>query len=196
MNYNDYLESKADVMLGKPVIRGTRITVELILKMLSEGATSSDILAAYPDLQEIHIKAVLAYASNAVAGEPFSKKTQQMPHPLTTIADKWFHAFNTHDLEALLALYANDARHYSPKLKIRQPETNGYVTGKAALRAWWQDSFDRLPTLQYRPTRYTANDERIFMEYTRTVAGEPDMLVAELLEVKDGLIVASQVYHG
>jgi len=120
-----------------------------------------------------------------------------MPTPnLTTIADKWFHAFNTHDLEALLALYDDDARHYSPKLKIRQPETNGYVAGKPALRAWWRDSFERLPTLQYKPTRYTADEERIFMEYTRSVAGEPDMLVAELLEVKNGLIVASQVYHG
>lgn len=112
------------------------------------------------------------------------------------IANKWFAAFNEHDLEKLLSLYDENAAHYSPKLKVRQPETNGYVKGKAALRAWWQDAFDRLPTLHYEVTSLTANDERVFMEYTRQVSGEPDMLVAEVLEVKDGLIYASRVYHG
>jgi ketosteroid isomerase-like protein len=112
------------------------------------------------------------------------------------VAQKWFDAFNEHNLEKLLALYHENARHYSPKLKIRQPETNGLVTGKAALRAWWQDSFDRLPTLSYTPTSFTANDERVFSEYIRRVDNEPDMLVAEVLEIRDGVIVASRVYHG
>lgn len=113
-----------------------------------------------------------------------------------TIARKWFNAFNTHDLEALLSLYHDEARHYSPKLKVRQPETNGYVTGKPALRHWWQDAFDRLPTLHYRYTTLTADDERVFMEYIRSVDGEPDMLVAEVLDISRGFIVASRVYHG
>ena len=69
MNYNEYLESKSDVMLGKPVIKGTRITVELILRMLSEGASIDDILAAYPHLQAIHINAALAYATDVIANE-------------------------------------------------------------------------------------------------------------------------------
>ena len=42
----------------------------------------------------------------------------------------------------------------------------------------------------------TANDERVFMEYIRHVENEPDMLVAEVLEINNGLIVASRVYHG
>lgn len=113
-----------------------------------------------------------------------------------SIAQKWFDAFNEHDLEKLLSLYDDNAQHYSPKLKIRQPETNGMVSGKPALRAWWQDAFDRLPTLNYRYNTLTANDERIFMEYIRHVEHEPDMLVAEVLEIKNGLIVASRVYHG
>jgi uncharacterized protein (DUF433 family) len=69
MNYNDYLESKSDIMLGKPVVKGTRITVELILKMLSEGASVDSIIDAYPHLQPIHISAVLAYATDVVANE-------------------------------------------------------------------------------------------------------------------------------
>lgn len=113
-----------------------------------------------------------------------------------SIAHAWFEAFNTHNLEKLLSLYDEDAQHFSPKLKIRHPETKGLVTGKNALRTWWQDAFDRLPTLNYKVTSLTANDDRVFMEYTRTVANEEDMLVAEVLEIKEQVIVASQVYHG
>lgn len=112
------------------------------------------------------------------------------------IANNWFRAFNEHDLESLLQLYDNDAEHYSPKLKVRHPETGGMVRGKAALRAWWKDSFDRLPSLQYFPVTLTANDDRVFMEYLRRVDGEPDLTVGEVLEIKNGLIVASRVYHG
>lgn len=112
------------------------------------------------------------------------------------IAQQWFAAFNAHDLEKLLSLYDDNAEHFSPKLKIRRPETNGFVTGKDALRDWWQDAFDRLPTLHYKTTSLTANDSRVFMEYIRQVNGEQDMPVAEVLEILDGRIVASRVYHG
>lgn len=112
------------------------------------------------------------------------------------IAHKWFEAFNTHQLENLLALYHNDARHYSPKLKIRKPESNGLVVGKNALREWWKNAFDRLPSLNYRVTSLTSNENRVFMEYIRKVQGEEDMLVAEVLEIENGLIVSSRVYHG
>lgn len=112
------------------------------------------------------------------------------------ITNTWFRAFNTKNLDLLLSLYHADAQHYSPKLKIRQPDTQGFIKGNPALRAWWQDSFERLPTLYYTPTLFTANDERVFMEYVRKVDGEPNMLVAEALEIREGLIVASRVYHG
>lgn len=119
-----------------------------------------------------------------------------MPSTSTiSIAHQWFHAFNQHDLQKLLALYANDAQHYSPKLKLHQPETKGLISGKDALRSWWQDSFERLPTLRYEPTRFIADDERVFMEYTRYVDGEDSMTVGEVLEIRDGLIVGSRVYH-
>ncbi len=118
------------------------------------------------------------------------------PNRNEAIALKWLEAFNTHDLEKLLSLYHSNAKHFSPKLKIRKPETNGLVTGKDALREWWQDAFDRLPSLSYNYTTLTANNIRVFMEYVRKVDGEPDMLVAEVLELENGLIIASRVYHG
>ena len=112
------------------------------------------------------------------------------------IAIKWFAAFNEHKLENLLELYDDHAEHFSPKLKIRRPETNGLVTGKSALRDWWDDAFKRLPELHYKVTSLTANNDRVFMEYIRQTPGEEDMLVAEVLEIKDEKIVASRVYHG
>ncbi|MEC4047805.1 nuclear transport factor 2 family protein [Flavobacterium sp. SUN046] len=113
-----------------------------------------------------------------------------------SIAHAWFEAFNSHNLEKLLSLYDEEAEHFSPKLKIRHPETKGLVVGKDALRTWWKDAFDRLPSLHYKVTSLTANSDRVFMEYIRTVADEEDMLVAEVLEIKENSIIASRVYHG
>ena len=111
------------------------------------------------------------------------------------IAKKWLQAFNEHNLESLLALYDDNAEHFSPKLKLRKPETNGLIKGKTAMRLWWQDAFNRLPSLAYRELTLTANNERVFMEYTRVVSGEENMNVAEVLEIKNRLIIASRVYH-
>jgi hypothetical protein len=113
-----------------------------------------------------------------------------------TIAKAWLKAFNNHDLEALLSLYDEDARHFSPKLKLRKPETEGLSIGKSAMRDWWRDAFDRLPQLEYRERTLTATHERVFMEYIRIVPGEEDMNVAEVLEIASSKIIASRVYHG
>lgn len=117
-------------------------------------------------------------------------------HLNKTIAINWFKAFNQHNLNDLLSLYSNDAQHYSPKLKIRQPTTNGLIIGKNELQIWWQDAFERLPSLNYEVIKLTADDEQVFMEYIRHVNGEEDLKVGEVLEIKNGLIVFSRVYHG
>ena len=57
MDYKERIEIDPGTMLGKPTIKGTRITVELILRKLSEGASKPDILEAYPHLQEADILA-------------------------------------------------------------------------------------------------------------------------------------------
>ena len=63
------IDINPEIMLGKPVIRGTRITVELLLRKLSEGATEGDLLDAHPHLTSDDIKAAIAYAADTVARE-------------------------------------------------------------------------------------------------------------------------------
>ncbi len=65
----DRIEINPDVMMGKPVIKGTRITVELVLSKLAEGATDADLLDAYPRLRLEDIRAAIAYAADTIAHE-------------------------------------------------------------------------------------------------------------------------------
>ncbi len=65
----DRIEINAQVMMGKPVIKGTRVTVELLLRKLAEGATEGELLDAYPKLTLEDIRAAIAYAADTVAHE-------------------------------------------------------------------------------------------------------------------------------
>lgn len=69
MDSNDRIEVDPSIMQGKPVIRGTRIPVELILRKLGEGATEQDLLDAYPKLTSADIRASMSYAADALAHE-------------------------------------------------------------------------------------------------------------------------------
>jgi uncharacterized protein (DUF433 family) len=69
------IEINPAVLLGKPVIRGTRIPVELIIRKLSEGATPADVLDAYPRLTHEDIRAALAYAADVLAHETIVLQT-------------------------------------------------------------------------------------------------------------------------
>jgi len=63
------IEINPQILAGKPVIKGTRISVELILRMLSQGISVEEILEEYPHLTEEDVKAALAYAAEALAVE-------------------------------------------------------------------------------------------------------------------------------
>jgi len=63
MNWQDHIERIPGVMLGKPVIKGTRVTVELILERLGDGWSEEEILGAYPHLKSEHLHAAQAYAA-------------------------------------------------------------------------------------------------------------------------------------
>lgn len=59
------------VMAGKPVIRGTRLSVEYILKLLSQGITTEEILSEYPGLQQEDIQACLLFAARSLSSMSF-----------------------------------------------------------------------------------------------------------------------------
>jgi uncharacterized protein (DUF433 family) len=70
------IEIDPNVMIGKPVIRGTRITVELILRKLGEGATEADLLDAYPRLTHEDIQAAMRYAADTLAHQEIGVVSQ------------------------------------------------------------------------------------------------------------------------
>jgi uncharacterized protein (DUF433 family) len=65
----DRIEITQGVMMGKPVIKNTRITVELILRKLADGATEEELLDGYPRLTREDIRAAIAYAADTIAHE-------------------------------------------------------------------------------------------------------------------------------
>jgi len=68
-NVLERIEMNPKVMLGKPVIKGTRIPVELLVRMMAQGTPETEILAEYPRLELADIRAALSYAAMVVAQE-------------------------------------------------------------------------------------------------------------------------------
>ncbi len=66
MRWHDYIEERKDVMLGKPVFKGTRLTVEHVLKELGAGLSEDELLANYPTLKPEHVQAAMLYAAALV----------------------------------------------------------------------------------------------------------------------------------
>lgn len=69
MNWQDYVEQRPDVMLGKPVFKGTRITVEHFLSELGQGMPEADLLRGHPRLTPQHVRAALLYAAAMIGLE-------------------------------------------------------------------------------------------------------------------------------
>lgn len=68
-SYKGRITVNPDIMLGKPIIKGTRITVELILKKLSEGMSIEELLTAYPHLTKDDILAAISYSADVISQE-------------------------------------------------------------------------------------------------------------------------------
>jgi uncharacterized protein (DUF433 family) len=69
MTAHDRIEINPKIMLGKPVIRGTRIPVELVVRKMAEGADEKGVLQSYPTLTSKDIHAALRYAADSLAHE-------------------------------------------------------------------------------------------------------------------------------
>lgn len=68
-NWQDHIEERKDVMMGKPVFKGTRLTVEHVLRDLGAGMSPDELFDNYPNLRPEHIQAALQYAADLMARE-------------------------------------------------------------------------------------------------------------------------------
>lgn len=71
MTWRDHIYSDPEILRGKPIVRGTRLAVHFLLGLLAEGWSSEQILGNYPQLTPDALRAVFAYASEALRDETF-----------------------------------------------------------------------------------------------------------------------------
>jgi uncharacterized protein (DUF433 family) len=71
MNWKSHIHSNPKILLGKPVIRGTRLSIEFILGLFSEGWTEQQILESYPTLTTDSLQAVFAFAAECLKDDVF-----------------------------------------------------------------------------------------------------------------------------
>jgi len=69
INLLDHIEINPKILVGKPIIRGTRIPVELIVKLIAQGWANEEILSEYPALKQEDIRAALLYAEKVLEEE-------------------------------------------------------------------------------------------------------------------------------
>ena len=67
MKWNEYIVSDNKILLGKPTIKGTRISVEFIIKLLSSGWSFEQIIENYPTINQEHLQAVFSYIQESMA---------------------------------------------------------------------------------------------------------------------------------
>ena len=75
MSYTTLIERNPEVMLGKPVVKGTRITVELIIRKFAGGYSVDDLIESYPHLTKAQIHAAFEYAADIIAHEVIIEAT-------------------------------------------------------------------------------------------------------------------------
>ena len=69
MNWQEHISIDPKILVGKPVVKGTRISVELVVDLLANGWTQEQILENYPNLTTDDVRACLAYASEVLHSE-------------------------------------------------------------------------------------------------------------------------------
>lgn len=76
MAWKEFIVSDPDVMTGKPVIKGTRLTVQLILDRLADGWSEQDLLRSYPNLTTEALHAVFAFAAEVLRDEEYIARSK------------------------------------------------------------------------------------------------------------------------
>lgn len=103
----------------------------------------------------------------------------------TDLARRWERAWNAHDLEAVLALVADDVVFTSPYATRVLPGSDGVLRGRDALRGYWGRGLALLPDLHHRVEKVFAGVDTVVLAYRNERGGE----VSEVLELRDGLVV-------
>ena len=71
MNWRDHIISDPEILVGKPVVKGTRLSVDLILDRLADGWTAEDLFESYPRLTPEALQAVFAFAAEVLKDEDY-----------------------------------------------------------------------------------------------------------------------------
>ncbi len=111
------------------------------------------------------------------------------------LAERWLEAWNGHDLDRLLALYAVDARHSSKRVRAAGG-TDDMLQGRDAIAAYFRRALERFPELRFEPVSVSSGPRTVVIEY-RPHGLDANAPTVELLQVDaQGLIVHSRVFHG
>jgi uncharacterized protein (DUF433 family) len=78
MDWRDHITVDPQILVGKPIVKGTRISVELVIDLLAAGWTEQQILNSYPTLKGDDVRACLAYASNILEGMELLRVDEQI----------------------------------------------------------------------------------------------------------------------
>lgn len=119
------------------------------------------------------------------------------PEQARAFADRWYNAWNAHDLDAIMACYDPAIEHSSPFIKRynagRPDENDPYLKGIAAVRDYFDRALQRNPTLRFDPMHVTTGLLSVILVYCR-MSGD---LAAEIFFLNDkGLIVRSVSHYG
>src|SRR3989338_9049851 len=108
-----------------------------------------------------------------------------MPRTPEEIVHEWIAAFNDPNIERLLALYHDDAVHYSYASILDFPEENGFLK-KTKMKQWWEKCFRESPTLHYDLdlTELVIQGGDVYFGYKRTADKQPDLFVKEYLRIE------------
>jgi uncharacterized protein (TIGR02246 family) len=130
-------------------------------------------------------------AATLVHRRPLSEAEAQATTPL---AERWLDAWNTHDTDRIVALYAPDARHTSARVKALGG-ANDTLHGLEAIRDYFHRGLAKYPALKFDPISVSTGPRTVAIEYMRHGVEETEPTL-ELLETDEsGLILHSRVYH-
>lgn len=112
------------------------------------------------------------------------------------IGKQWADAWNSHDAERIVALYDEGATHQSPGVRLfGSSNEKGELVGRSLIRAHFERALKRFPQIHFEIRNTIVGERHLVIEYLeRTTPSGSGKRVAEILEIRDGRIIASRVY--